>query len=204
DFLVEDRTRLLPASERVTHTLLALNYGVILALLAPELRSWAAAPTGLVLVEHGLWSWLMTAAVGGVLLWGVAASLRAWRLGRPQERPAALVAALPPPRSVLITGGTGFIGRRLAEALIDAGHRVAILTRDKRKAAFLPGAVTLIDDLDRLGADVAFDAIVNLAGEPHSRWTAAKKRKLIDSRLAVTEAVLRFIARHSTKPQVLA
>jgi uncharacterized protein (TIGR01777 family) len=146
----------------------------------------------------------MTAAVAGVLLWGVRDSLRASRLGRPRQSAADLVTPhLPARRSILITGGTGFIGRRLAEALIDAGHRVAILTRDKRKAAFMRGPVTLIDDLDRLGDDAAFDAIVNLAGEPHGRWTAAKKRALIGSRLAVTEAVLRLIARSRVKPQVL-
>ena len=42
DFVEEDRTRLLPATERATHTLLTLNYGVILALLAPTL---AACPS---------------------------------------------------------------------------------------------------------------------------------------------------------------
>jgi len=204
DFLVEDRTRLLPPSERVTHALLGINYGVILALLAPELLRWAAASTGILLIDHGIWSWLMTAAVAGVLFWGVRDSFRAIRLGRPRPPAAELVTPhLPGHHSVLITGGTGFIGRRLAEALIDAGHRVAILTRDPRKAAFIRGPVTLIDDLDRLGDDVAFDAIVNLAGEPHGRWTAAKKRKLLGSRLAVTEAVLRFIARSRVKPQVL-
>lgn len=204
DFLVEDRTRLLPPSERVTHTLLAINYGVILALLAPELLRWAAASTGILPVHHGIWSWLMTAAVAGVLLWGVRDSFRATSLGRSRPRAAALVMPhLPERRSVLITGGTGFIGRRLAEALVDAGHRVSILTRDKRKAAFMRGPVTLIDDLDRLGGDAAFDAIVNLAGEPHGRWTAAKKRKLLGSRLAVTESVLRLIACSRVKPQVL-
>ena len=40
DFVEEDRTRRLPASERVTHTLLTLNYGVILALLVPWLAGW--------------------------------------------------------------------------------------------------------------------------------------------------------------------
>src|SRR5262249_10673027 len=79
DSLCKARPRLLPPSERVTHTLLALNYGVILALLAPELRRWAAAPTGLLPVQHGIWSWLMTAATAGVLFWGVRDSLRASR-----------------------------------------------------------------------------------------------------------------------------
>jgi hypothetical protein len=42
DFVEEDLTRKLPASERVLHTLLALNYGGILALLLPVLIGWAA------------------------------------------------------------------------------------------------------------------------------------------------------------------
>src|SRR5882757_1332874 len=41
DFVEEDRTRNLPATERVTHTLLTLNYGVVLALLIPVLIRWA-------------------------------------------------------------------------------------------------------------------------------------------------------------------
>jgi hypothetical protein len=43
DFVEEDRSRSLPASERVTHTLLALNYGAILALLLPVLGASSAA-----------------------------------------------------------------------------------------------------------------------------------------------------------------
>ena len=45
DFVEEDMSRKLPASERVTHTLLALNYGAILALLVPGPAGWAAEPT---------------------------------------------------------------------------------------------------------------------------------------------------------------
>lgn len=47
DFIEEDRTRKLPASERIIHTLLTLNYGVILALLIPWLIGLAAQPTAL-------------------------------------------------------------------------------------------------------------------------------------------------------------
>ena len=48
DFVEEDRSRKLPASERVTHTLLALNYGAILVLGAPVLVDWAGQATGVV------------------------------------------------------------------------------------------------------------------------------------------------------------
>lgn len=39
DFVTEDRTRLLPWTERVTHTLLTLNFGAILALWLPVIFS---------------------------------------------------------------------------------------------------------------------------------------------------------------------
>jgi uncharacterized protein len=42
DFVEEDVTRTLLASERITHTLLALNYGAIIVLLLPILVNWAA------------------------------------------------------------------------------------------------------------------------------------------------------------------
>src|SRR5438270_10385107 len=48
DFIEEDLSRKLPASERVTHTLLALNYGAILALLLPVIVGWIARPTAII------------------------------------------------------------------------------------------------------------------------------------------------------------
>ena len=49
DFVEEDMSRKLPASERINHTLLALNYGAILVLLLPVLIGWAAKPIAIVL-----------------------------------------------------------------------------------------------------------------------------------------------------------
>ena len=46
DFVEEDMSRKLPASERINHTLLAINYGAILVLLLPVLIGWAMQPTG--------------------------------------------------------------------------------------------------------------------------------------------------------------
>src|SRR5215472_5997681 len=66
DFVEEDLTRKLPASERINHTLLALNYGAILALLLPLLLAWAARPTALAPAAYGAWSLIATVAAVGV------------------------------------------------------------------------------------------------------------------------------------------
>src|SRR5713226_3190746 len=71
DFVEEDVSRKLPASERVTHTLLAINYGAILALLVPVLIDWARLPTAFAPAYYGLWSFLAAAAAIGVVLFGL-------------------------------------------------------------------------------------------------------------------------------------
>ena len=65
DFIEEDMSRKLPASERVNHTLLAINYGAILVLAVPILFAWAREPTAIKLVSHGTWSALMVFAAAG-------------------------------------------------------------------------------------------------------------------------------------------
>ncbi len=206
DFLVEDRWRELPGSERVTHTVLAVTYGGILALLLPLIADWAGQPAALVLVHHGALSWVMAAIALGVALWALRDGLRSLKLKRVQAAARVEIPANFPRRlSVLVTGGTGFIGRRLCEVLIAAGHEVTVLTRDKRKAQGLKGRVTLLDDLGDLGEDAAFDAVVNLAGEPlaDGRWSAGKKRRILESRIAVTEALVAYMARCRRRPEVL-
>jgi hypothetical protein len=116
DFVIEDRTRDLPASERITHTLLALNYGAILAMLLPVIAAWATRPSGAGFVDHGPWSWLMTFYAMGVNMWTLRDLTRArWLAARDDSPPPRLTAALPNRISVLVTGGTGFIGRRLCQ-----------------------------------------------------------------------------------------
>ena len=205
DFVEEDRTRRLPASERVTHTLLALNYGAILMLLVPLLLRWAAEPAALAVVSYGLWGLMMTAAAAGVLVFGLrdlAASARSDRLVQPD--PAAIGRELPGRRRVLVTGATGFIGRRLIAALIGAGHEVTALVRNP-KTADLPAPLTLVTDLNQIADDARIDAVINLAGEPISDgpWTLAKRRRILRSRLKVTREVRRLIARLHARPEVL-
>src|SRR6202046_1356785 len=63
DFVEEDMSRKLPASERINHALLALNYGAILVLLVPILIEWAGRSSEVQWASYGYWS--LPAAVSG-------------------------------------------------------------------------------------------------------------------------------------------
>lgn len=206
DFVEEDRTRLLPATERVIHALLTLNYGVILALLAPIVLEWAAQPTDILAAYYWPWSWLCAIAALGVVVSGLRDLKAAQRLPclvPPDARP--LAAALAGRHAILVTGATGFIGQRLVEALVAARHDVTVLTRKRSSALNLPAPLRIVTSLDQIPDDALFDAVVNLAGEPISDglWTTQKRRRIVRSRLHVTRAVQTLIARLRTPPQVL-
>lgn len=117
---------------------------------------------------------------------------------------ANIVNGLPKPFSVLITGGTGLIGRRLIALLLAAGHNVTVLTRDEAKARQLLHSDRLgyVTDLRDVTEHRPIDAIVNLAGEPiaDGLWTSAKRTRIMQSRVRVTQQVVSLIARLSHKP----
>jgi uncharacterized protein (TIGR01777 family) len=206
DFVEEDVSRKLPASERVTHTLLAINYGAILALLVPVLLGWSRQPAALVPVWYGLGSVLALLAAAGVIVLGLRDVFAAHRVERLAPAPAAeLVRALSGRQRVLVTGATGFIGRRLVEALTAAGHEVIVLARDPAKASTLRPPFRLVTRLDQIANDTTIDTIINLAGEPiaNGLWTRAKRRKILSSRLRMTQGVVRLIGRLERRPALL-
>ncbi len=203
DFVVEDHTRKLPASERVTHTILALNYGVILALLTPELWQWAHRPTGFTKMDWGILSWIMTFYALGVFIWGWRDWLRGRKWSRQPTKFKTTAAPLVQPKRILVTGGTGFIGKALCQTLIDQGNDVTVLTRNLEKASLFKERITLIETLDALTDNDAFDVIINLAGEPISqRWTTAAKARMLQSRLQTTDALARYVQHAQHKPSV--
>ncbi len=206
DFVEEDQSRRLPASERITHTLLALNYGAILVLLVPLLWAWAQLPLELVPVSHSYGSWFLTAAAIAVTLFGWRDWLASARLGRLTERAAApLAEVLGARKRILVVGATGFIGARLVAALVKAGHDVIAFARTPKAAARLAAPVTIVSHLDQISRDIRLDAIVNLAGAPIADWpwTRRNRFRILHSRIATARRILRLINRLDMRPSVL-
>lgn len=107
---------------------------------------------------------------------------------------------------ILVTGGTGFIGRALCRALLADGHSVAVLSRSPEKVRKRCGdAVQAMGSLDDWTPGLVFDAVVNLAGEPIAdrAWTGAQKQRIRDSRIALTGKLVAAIARARIRPAVL-
>lgn len=103
---------------------------------------------------------------------------------------------------VLITGGTGLIGRVLCQHLSDLGCQLTMLTRNIQKASLQSGVeAAYITDLDQIPQNQKIDVIINLAGEPISqRWTPTVKQKLIHSRVDLTQNIIQLISRLDVKP----
>jgi len=113
-------------------------------------------------------------------------------------------------KRVLITGGSGFVGRKLAHELLARGDQVTVLTRDaKRAKGELPAAVRCAAwNPEKEGAWFEelgiVDAVVHLAGENVAkRWTDAVKKRIEASRIDSTRLLVEAISRSKHKPEVL-
>lgn len=107
---------------------------------------------------------------------------------------------------ILITGGTGLIGRRLCVALDALGHDLTVLSRRPALVKEKCGHnVTPMASLNDWSDEQRFDAIINLAGEPivDARWTDKRKQKLISSRVGLTTQLIEKIAQAKQKPAVM-
>ena len=93
---------------------------------------------------------------------------------------------------ILVTGGTGLIGKHLCERLQAKGYDVAILSRGKQK---VPGIQTYIwkpekNEVDKKAIETA-DYIIHLAGADigTKRWTAKRKQMIVDSRIKTGDLI---------------
>ncbi|MFS2200742.1 TIGR01777 family oxidoreductase [Pseudomonas sp. Pseusp3] len=106
---------------------------------------------------------------------------------------------------ILLTGGTGLIGRQLCRHWSGQGHRLIVWSRKPEKVAKICGAqVRGVARLEDLGQEPV-DAIVNLAGAPIADrpWTHKRKALLWSSRITLTETLLAWLESLEQKPRVL-
>lgn len=109
-------------------------------------------------------------------------------------------------KTILITGGTGFIGQRLCPALQAKEYYITVLSRQAVPDVLAAcGRVSAIQSLDQVKSHTGFDAVVNLAGEgiADKRWTPQRKQALRDSRVALTAELVRVIRSWKQPPSAL-
>ncbi len=114
-------------------------------------------------------------------------------------------------KKVAIIGGTGLIGRRLAEQLLVEGFSPVIVTRRKSiQVLGISGAVRHIrwdgSSAGELAAAInGFYGVVNLAGEgiADKLWSPGRKKKLLESRYDITKNLMSALALLHHKPEVL-
>lgn len=86
DFLEEDRTRTLPAGERVMHAIMGIVYGAFLANLYPHAARWARLESGFGAADYGAISWILTVYTVGVFTSGLRDLAASRKLARAGER----------------------------------------------------------------------------------------------------------------------
>jgi uncharacterized protein (TIGR01777 family) len=114
-------------------------------------------------------------------------------------------------QTIIVAGGSGFIGGELRRLLSDKGYEVVCLTRGKDRARMLENQgfqAALWDGCSLTGWENELeeaDAVINLAGENigSGRWTAQKKNKILDSRVNAGKILVEAIRKVKHKPGVL-
>ncbi|RBW68140.1 TIGR01777 family oxidoreductase [Bacillus taeanensis] len=108
---------------------------------------------------------------------------------------------------IAITGGTGFVGRKLTNFFQQKGDEIFILTRNpstKPNEEHVTYVEWLTENSTPEKALEGIDVIINLAGESiNNRWTNQTKKKILESRITATREVLRIIAALKKKPSTL-
>jgi uncharacterized protein (TIGR01777 family) len=106
---------------------------------------------------------------------------------------------------ILLTGGTGLIGRQLCQHWLSQGHRLTVWSRKPEKVAKICGTqvrgIARLEDLEQ----APLDAIINLAGAPIADrpWTHKRKALLWSSRITLTETLLAWLEKREQKPSLL-
>ena len=106
---------------------------------------------------------------------------------------------------ILLTGGTGLIGRALCQHWQRQGHDLFVWSRDPAQVPRLCSGAQGIAQLQALDGSAPLDAVVNLAGAPIADrpWTAARRDLLWRSRVDLTRTLVDWMGRQAAPPRVL-
>lgn len=91
-------------------------------------------------------------------------------------------------KTILVTGGTGFLGQALVQRLHDRGDDVIVLSRQPHPTT---ERIRYIQSLSEIAPSCRIDACINLAGDPlfNFPWTKAKRQRIWTSRIETTTAI---------------
>lgn len=104
------------------------------------------------------------------------------------------------PKTILVSGSTGLVGRALCARLTTRGHAVRVLSRRDGEVCWDPG-LGLLDE----GAMAGIDAVIHLAGEPIAqRWSGRAKERILNSRVQGTRLLVDAILKTERAPVYLA
>lgn len=119
---------------------------------------------------------------------------------------------------IIIAGGSGLIGKKIAEVLIEQGNSVVLLSRNPENIHIVSNLLAKSDRIGRLEVHKwsaakldnlipiieTSDAVINLSGESiaSKRWTVDRKQKILSSRIDSTRALVDAIGQARNKPSV--
>lgn len=98
--------------------------------------------------------------------------------------------------TILITGGTGLVGKALGQALLKKGYQIIILSRNADKSSTIAGLSYALwnveaQTIDRQAIEKA-DYIIHLAGAgvADKRWTKKRKEEIVESRVKSSQLIV--------------
>jgi uncharacterized protein (TIGR01777 family) len=111
---------------------------------------------------------------------------------------------------IIIAGGTGFIGQRIVDRLVGEKQKCVLVTRNPGRVKDFHKGLLRVERWDEHALSIPSeliedgDAIINLTGESLAagRWTPERKKRLVHSRTAPTNAIVKMIAKGVKKPSV--
>jgi len=201
DFALESKVRDVPAPEIIVHTALGIVYGAVLANLIPEVLKWKELESGFTFVNYGFFSFVLTMYALAVLVFAFRDYFRSLEIDNFRQTYSMNLTT--PNQKVLITGGSGFIGSKVAQSLIDNGHDVTVVTRNFEKSIQkFSKQIRLVESLKNLSG--SFDIVLNFTGETiNQRWCEQSKATIRESRLQMTTELVNYLEQRNIKPKVL-